>query len=72
MAASTVRALLPLGLRAAGKEVTSHSFTSSPPSWDSHLHLILLQYSGDTGDAGSWLEQQRRPSSAEGTRAPFS
>lgn len=49
----------------------AHSFTSSPLSWDSHLHLILLQYSGDTGDAGSWLEQQRRPSSAEGTRAPF-
>lgn len=56
------------------KEGTPHiySFTSSPWSCDSHLHFILLQYSGDTGAMGSCSEQQRRPSSAEGTRAPFS
>lgn len=54
------------------KEITSiHSFASSPWSCDSNLHLILLQYSGGTGASGSCSEQQRRPSSAEGTRAPF-
>lgn len=53
------------------KSLPIYSFTS-PWSCDSNLHLILLQYSDDTGDMGSCSEQQRRPSSAEGTRAPFS
>lgn len=48
-----------------------YSFTS-PWSCDSNLHLILLQYSDETGDKGSCSEQQRWPSSAEGTSAPFS
>ena len=54
------------------KSLPVYSLTSSPWSCDSNLHLILLQYSGDTGDTGSCSEQQRRPSRAEGTRAPFS
>lgn len=51
---------------------TLYSFASSPCCWASHLHLILLQYSEDAGDEGSCLEQQRRPSSTEVTRAPLS
>lgn len=54
------------------KSLPIYSLTSSPWSCDSNLHLILLQYSGDTGDTGSCSEQQRRPSRAEDTRAPFS
>lgn len=49
-----------------------YSFASSTGFWSSNLHFILFQYSGATGDLGSCVEQQRRPSKADATKAPFS
>lgn len=67
-----VHCLLPLFSPPAFVFNQIHSFASSTAFCASNLHLILLQYSGATGDLGSCAEQQRRPSSADGTRAPFS
>lgn len=67
-----VHRLLPLFSPPAFVFNQIHSFASSTAFCASNLHLILLQYSGATGDLGSCAEQQRRPSSADGTRAPFS
>lgn len=50
----------------------TYSFASSTGFWSSNLHFILFQYSGATGDLGSCVEQQRRPSKADATKAPFS